>query len=57
MKKLKRLVNNKDDVSQRKLASRFKCTQQHFSKVIKFLGIKNYKKQKISDRTANKNRK
>ena len=26
-KKLKRLVNNKDGVSQRKLASRFKCTQ------------------------------
>ena len=44
-KKLKRLVNNKDGVSQRKLASRFKCTQQHVSKLIKAFGIKNYKKQ------------
>ena len=26
-KKLKRLINNKNGVSQRKLASRFKCTQ------------------------------
>ena len=47
-KKLKRLVNNKDGVSQRKLASRFKWTQQHVGKVIKALGIKKLQKAKDS---------
>ena len=47
-KKLKRLVNNKDGVSQRKLACRFKCAQQHVSKVIRALGLKKLQKAKNS---------
>ena len=39
-KEFKRLVNNKDGVSQRKLACRFQCTQQYVSKVIKDIGNK-----------------
>jgi len=50
-KKLKRLVNNKDGVSQRKLAGRFQCTQSYVNRVIKSIGIKKYKKQKIPDRS------
>ena len=38
-KKLKRLVNNKDGVFQRKLASCFKCTQSYVNRVIKSMGI------------------
>ena len=37
-KTLKRLVNNKDGMSQRKLAGRFKCTQSYVNRVIKSIG-------------------
>ena len=50
-KKLKRLVNNKDGVSQRKLAGCFQCTQSYVNRVIKSMGIQKYKKQKIQDRS------
>ena len=46
-KKLKRLVNNKDGVSQRKLACRFQCTQSYVNRVIKSMGIQKYRKQEI----------
>ena len=49
-KKLKRLVNNIDGVSQRKLAGCFKRTQSCVNRVIKSIGIQKYKKQKIPDR-------
>ena len=39
-KELKRLVNNKDGVSKRKLVCCFQCTQQYVSKVIKDIGYK-----------------
>ena len=42
-KKLKRLVNNKDGVSQRKLACRFQCTQSYVNRVIKSMGIQETK--------------
>ena len=50
-KKLKRLVNYKDGVSQRKLAGRFQCTHSYVNRVIKSMGIQKYKKQKIADRS------
>ena len=50
-RELKRLVNNKADVSQGKIASRFQCTQKYVNKVIKGIGVKKYKKQKIPDQT------
>ena len=50
-KKLKRLFNNKYGVSQRKLAGYFKCTQSYVNRVIKSMGIKKYKKQKIQDKS------
>ena len=50
-KKLKRLVNNKDGVSQRKLADCFKCTQSYLNRIIKSMAIQKYKKQKIPDRS------
>ena len=54
-KELKRLVNNKDGLSRRKLACRFQCTQQYVSKVIKDIGINNYKNQKFRTEPMNKN--
>ena len=50
-KKLKRLVNNKDGVSQRKLAGCFKCTQSYVNRVIKSMGIQKHKKQKNPDKS------
>ena len=50
-KKLKRLVNNQDDVSKIKLVGRFQCTQSCVNRVIKSIGIQKYKKQKIPDRS------
>ena len=50
-KKLKRLVNNKDGGSQRKLAGRFQCTQSYVNRAIKIMGIQKYKKQKIPNRS------
>ena len=38
-KKLKRLGNSKDGVSQRILAGRFHCTQSYVNRVIKSMGI------------------
>ena len=43
-KKLKRLVNYKDGVSQRKLTCCFKCTQSLVHRVIKSMGIQKYKR-------------
>ena len=57
-KKLKRLVNNKDDVSQRKLAGCFQCTQSYVNRVIKSMGIQKYEtkdsKQKRSTKGSQK---
>ena len=53
-KNLKRLVNNKDGVSQRKLAGCFKCTQSYKNRVIKSMGIQKYKKRKIPNRSDQK---
>ena len=47
----KRLINNKDGVPQRKIASRFQRTQRYVCKVIKDIGINDYKKLKIPGRT------
>ena len=45
------MVNNKDGVSQRKLAGHFQCTHSYVNRVIKSMGIQKYKKQKIPDRS------
>ena len=44
------MVNNKDGVSQRKLAGRFQSTQSYVNRVIKSMEIQKYKKKKIADR-------
>ena len=36
------MANNKDGVSQRKLAGCFKCTQSYVNRVIKSIGIQKY---------------
>ena len=48
---LKRLANNKSGISQRKLASRFKCAQSLVNKALKTLSISCWKKQTIPGRT------
>ena len=44
------MVNNKDGVSQRKLAVRFQCTQSYVNRVFKNMRLQKYKKRKIPDR-------
>lgn len=46
LRKLERLFDNKDGVSQRYAAKLFDCTQQHISKTLKTVGVKARKKQK-----------
>jgi transposase len=49
--KLKRLTNNKSGISQRKLASRFKCSQKLVLLALRDMSIYRWKKKKIPDRT------
>ena len=48
---LKRLVNNKSGVSQRKLARRFNCSQTLITRALKSMSIGCWKKQTIPGRT------
>ena len=53
-KKLKRLVNNQDDVSKIKLAGRFQCTQSYVNRVIKSVGIQNIRNKRFQTEAINK---
>ena len=58
IKKLETFFNNKDGVSQRGAARKFKCSQQYIGKILNDkLGINVHKKQKISNRDENAERK
>ena len=46
LKKLKRLFDHRDNISQRKGARKFGCTQQYISNALKKIGVKCYKKIK-----------
>ena len=50
-RKLKKLFENKDDISQNDAAKKFNCSQQYISKTLKSIGLKARKKEKAPSYT------
>ena len=48
------MVNNKDGMSQRKLAGCFKCRQSYVNRVIKSIGIQNIRNERFQTEPNNK---